>query len=295
MPFSAPGITSPSVSPEGNYIQPLPTFHDSSFPVDTTRYGPVSSIQAQASYPPRKQPADLSHSVSRHSSVTPTHQRPPRNKASSLFLHANGMTPFSVKVDALAHPSTQMLPPFTLRIKLCVPTMNDPRAPPTFHGFLAGVALDSVWSASARCTTKVYENNVIVADDTGLLSITHISVGTVNAVLPESPLTRCRWLNHVYPVTITQEIVVDDETLLFVIYELDRRNANADYMPSATLLGYQKYRAGEKSNSPMATVSPSPSTNLPPHATPYGRPPPHHSLPYTIPPMRYASSSGLNF
>jgi len=195
MPFSTPGISSPSVSPEGNYIQSLPTFHDSSFSVNT-RYGPVSPLQAQASYPPRKQPADLSQSVSRHSSVTPTHQRPPRNKISSLFLYANGMTPFSVKVDALAHPSTQMLPPFTLRIKLCAPVMNDPRAPPSFHGFLAGIALDSVWSTSARCTTKVYENNVIIAEDAGILSVTHISVGTVNAILPESTLTRCRWLNH---------------------------------------------------------------------------------------------------
>lgn len=94
-------------------------------------------------------------------------------------------------------------------------------------------------------------------------------------------------------MTVTQEIVVDDETLLYVVYELDRRNAGP--MPSASLLGYQKYRTGDKGNSPMPTITPSPSTTLPPpHATPYGRPAPHHPS-FSLSPMRYASSSGLNF
>lgn len=198
--FSAPGANSPSISPEGNYIQSLPGFHDSSYaisPIDS-KYLPVSPVDRQFQTPyavsPRKTIPDPPQSLSRHSSVTPTHQRPLRNKITSLYLHADGMTTFSVKVDALAHPSTQMHPPFALRIKLCVPPMNDARTPPTFHGFVAGVALESVWSSTARCITKVYENSVNTAEDSGFLSITHINVGAVNSLLPESHLTRCRWL-----------------------------------------------------------------------------------------------------
>jgi hypothetical protein len=198
--FAGPGPNSPSISPEGNYIQSLPAYHESSYAISPmgSKYLPVSPMdrQFQTAYavPPRKTAADPPQS-SRHSSVTPTHQRPLRNKITSLYLHADGMTTFSVKVDALAHPSTQMQPPFALRIKLCVPLMNDARTPPTFHGFVAGVALDSVWSTTGRCITKVFENNVNTAEDTGFLNITHINVGAVNALLPESSLTRCRWLN----------------------------------------------------------------------------------------------------
>jgi len=197
--FSAAGANSPSISPEGHYIQSLPAFHDSSFAI-SPKYHPVSPIdrQFQTSYavPPRKAAADLPQSLSRHSSVTPTHQRSQRNKITSLYLHADGMTTFSVKVDALAHPSTQMQPPFALRIKLCVPLTNDARTPPTFHGFVAGVALEGMWSSTGRCITKVYENNVNTAEDMGFLSVTHVNVGAVNTLLPESQLTRCRWFSN---------------------------------------------------------------------------------------------------
>jgi hypothetical protein len=197
--YPAPGINSPSISPEGNYIHHLPSFHESSFaaPPIASKYSsiPLLEPQIQAPYvmPPRK--ADPPQQVSRHSSVTPTHQRPLRNKITNLFLHADGMTSFSVKVDALAHPSTQMQPPFTLRIRLCVPVMNDARTPLTFHGFLAGVALESMWSVSGRCTTKVYENNVSASEETGFLGIPQMNVGILSAVLPESSLSRCRWTN----------------------------------------------------------------------------------------------------
>ncbi len=90
-------------------------------------------------------------------------------------------------------------------------------------------------------------------------------------------------------MTITQEIVVDEETLLFVIYELDRRQGP---MPAASLLGYQKYRPVDKG----ASISPSPSATSPhPHSSSYGRSTTQHSPSYILP-MRYSSSSsGINF
>ncbi|KAF8163269.1 hypothetical protein B0H34DRAFT_650490 [Crassisporium funariophilum] len=298
--YRAPGMSSPSISPQGELIHQLPPYHEASpFNMHRTqsKYPSVPPLSAQIPpapfQAPRKPTAEAAQSVNRHLSVTPTHHRYSRNKVTSVFLSADGMTPFSVKVDALAHPSAQVQPPFTLRIRLCVPTMNDARAPPTLHGFSSTLSLENVWSVTGRCITKVYANNACMSEETGFLNITHINVGTVNAAIPESPLSRCRWLDTSIPVVLTQEIIVDDETLLYVIYDLDRRNGGP--MPSAALLGYQKFRAADK-GSPLASFSPSPSANYPsPHAQSYGRHATQPSLSYTLSPMRYPSATAPHF
>lgn len=267
---------SPSVSPYGEFMQQIPSYFVPSH-YGYAKYPSAPPIHTQKSPTP-----DISQVIHQHPSAAPTHHRQPRNRATAMFLSADGMSPFSINLNALAHPSAQVQPPFTLRIRLCVPTMNDARTPPTLHGFLGGIALDHVWSASCRCITKVYENNCCVSEETGLLNISHINMGTMNATLPESPLSRCRWLDAcrldtfilLLPLTLfiaravvlTQEFVVDEETLLLIVYELDRRNGS---MPSAALLGYQKFRASDK-GIPVSTISPSPSVN-PPHAQPHVR------------------------
>ncbi|KAJ3486683.1 hypothetical protein NLJ89_g11790 [Agrocybe chaxingu] len=269
--YSAPGMTSPSISPHGSYIQQLPGYDGSPFSLPQSKHSSVSPVQAPYQAP-RKQPAEA-QSVNRHQNATPTHHRSTRNKVTGIFLQADGMTPFSVKVDALVHPTAQIQPPFTLRVRM---------------------ALESVWSATGRCVTKTYGNNVCLAEESGFLNITHINVGTVNVVLPESPLSRCRGFDPSYSIVLTQEIIVDDETLLFVIYDLDRRTGGP--MPSAALLGYQKYRAADKSTPQPSTLSPSPSAPIsPPHATPYSRPATQPPLSYNLTPMRYPASTGPHF
>ncbi|KDR81575.1 hypothetical protein GALMADRAFT_135005 [Galerina marginata CBS 339.88] len=299
--YPSPGMSSPSISPNGDFMQQLPPFGDPSSPFSMPpKYVPAPpalSIPVTAHYQSRKAAPDpAAHSVNRHLNATPTHHRYSRNKVTSIFLQADGMTPFSVKVDALTHPSQQVQPPFTLRVRLCVPNMNDARTPPTFHGFHSLVSLENVWSSTSRCVTKVYGNGVCLSEETGFLNVTHINVGTVNAVLAESSLNRCRWLDASLSVILTQEIIVDDETLLFMIYELDRKNGGS--MPSAMLLGYQKYRAADK-GTPMpmaASVSPSPSSTHPfPHAGPYARLPTQPSLSYALTPMRYPTAAPPKF
>ena len=179
---------SPSVSPYGGFMQQLPSY------IDPSHYGFTKYPAASPTFT-HKPSLDISQNINRHLSATPTHHRQSRNKVTAAFLSADGMSPFSINLNALAHPSAQIQPPFTLRIRLCVPTMNDARTPSTLHGFLGGIALEYVWSASCRCTTKVYENNLCISEETGFLNITHINMGTVNATLPESPLSRCRWLD----------------------------------------------------------------------------------------------------
>lgn len=278
--YPAPGMASPSISPQGHYIHQLPAFNDPAVSVHP-KYPSNPTLSAQPPNPPYQASA-----VNRHSSVTPTHYRYSRNKVTSIFLQADGMTPLTVKVDALAHPSQQVQPPLMLKIRLCVPTVDEIRAPQTLHGFHASLSLENVWSATSRCVTKVFANNALLTEEAGFLNVTHINVGTVNAALPESPLNRCRWLDASVSIVLTQEIIVDDETLIFVVYELDRKNGG--FMPSATLLGYQKYRAPDKGTQISSSVSPSPgSTFVFPHAGFYPRPTTQPSLSYALNPTRY--------
>ena len=180
-PYLAPGSASPSISPYGDFSQQHPSY------IDPSHYG----------YPkyPSVSPAFTQKSTLDISSAMPTHHRQPRNRTTAAFFSADGMSPLSINLNILAHPPGQVQPPFTLRIRLCVPTINDARTPSTLHGFLGGIALDHVWSASCRCITKVYENNFFVSEEIGFLNISHINMGAVTATLPESPLSRCRWLD----------------------------------------------------------------------------------------------------
>ena len=270
---------SPSISPYREFaVQQIPSY------IVPSHYGYAKYPSVPPPTVTQKSPTpDISQNINHLFSATPIHHRQTRNRATAAYLSADGMSPFSINLNALANPSAQVQPPFTLRIRLSVPTMNDSRTPPTFHGFLGGIALDHVWSAACRCITKVYENNSCVSEETGFLNISHINMGTVNAALPESPLSRCRWLDackmdtldyflHLSifsiarAVVLTQEFVVDEETLLLIIYELDRRNGS---MPSAALLGYQRFRASDK-GVPASTLLPCPSVN-PQHAQPYVR------------------------
>jgi hypothetical protein len=69
------------------------------------------------------------------------------------------------------------------------------------------------------------------------------------------------------PTSLTQEIVVDEQTLLYLIYDMDRRNG----MPSAELLGFQPYKSAE------TTPIPPPQ---PPFSTIYSCLPSPQSLPF---------------
>ena len=56
-------------------------------------------------------------------------------------------------------------------------------------------------------------------------------VGDIHPFLSFTMLT----LLLAVPTRLTQEIIVDEQTLVYLIYDLDRRNG----MPSAELIGYQ--------------------------------------------------------
>jgi len=159
------------------------------------------------------------------------------------------MTPFSVNVDALAQSAPTDRPsPLMLRIKLSVPTLSDPRSPPNLHGFNTSVVLANPWSTTAKCVTKVISSNSLASEEDEPLRPSQLNHAdnSLQALLPESHLSRCRWLDHNLSTMITQELIVDDQTLLFLIYELDRKNGP---MPCSEFLGFQLFKRPDKPTS----------------------------------------------
>ncbi|TFK42616.1 hypothetical protein BDQ12DRAFT_284507 [Crucibulum laeve] len=257
--IASPNSTSSSTTPHSRKPQPTPGRHDPHGHISRTSNVPVTS-----SYP-----------------------RFPPNRVTALALTAEGMTPFSVQTDGSHLPFPNQQSPSMIRLKLAIPTVNDMRSSPTLHGFSGSVSLSSVWNICGKCTTKVYAGRMCTSEETGYLDVSHIDVGTVNTVLPESSLNRCRWLDDSVPTTITQEIIVDNETLMTIIYDLDRKNTS--FGPSVVLLGLQK--SSTQTNVSLSHLShiPSPTSPQASSNSPYGRNP--TSLSHALTPTRYATSN----
>jgi hypothetical protein len=247
---SNPQIASPTTSPSSNYQHQLPDYG-----VKPSTFSPSPT----GAFP----------------SNTTSYPRYTQNRITTLHMFAEGMTTFSVNVDALNQATPSPRPTLGLRIKLSVPLVNDVRSPPTLHGFTASVAVAQVWSGAAKCTTKVIAGGECIYTESEALQIASItSSGAVNAHLPDSSLSRCRWLDpstHCSPfldsgsrvliatlfsvsidapTTLTQELVVDDQVVLYLIYDLDRKNG---FMPSAEFLGFQHYKHSTPSSATGAT------------------------------------------
>jgi hypothetical protein len=116
------------------------------------------------------------------------------SRVKTVCLLADGMTPFSIHVDALL-ASQSRRPWLALKMKLCITSVDDIRSPSTLHGFAGSICLSGAWANSGKCITKVYVGNVCISEEVGTLGVSNIEVGRVTAILPDSSLTRCRWLN----------------------------------------------------------------------------------------------------
>jgi hypothetical protein len=194
------------------------------------------------------------------------------------------MTPFSVNIDALLAQAIPSVRAFSLRIKLSVPLASDPRSPPNLYGFNGSVSLANIWSSSAKCTTKVYTGTTLLSEEQENLQMAGMNPnGSLHALLPESTVSRCRWLDHNLASTVTQEVTVDDQVLLFLIFELDRKNGP---MPCSEFLGFQprpeKTQANVPHPSPFPPIPPTSqaSRRMPQQVSPYGA---ASTNPYSIP------------
>jgi hypothetical protein len=171
-------------------------------------------------------------------------------------LWAEGMTPANFALDNLrATNGHQQFAPLSLDVSLTVPLRDDVRFSDTLYGFHGTLSVNAPWCASATCVTQVYSGSTCTSEEVGQLQVvasesSPVSVSSsrasfqpVNAFLPLSSLSSCRWLNSDQQTSITQEITVDGEILLFVTYNIQRIPLGSlDTVPSATLTGLQKYR-----------------------------------------------------
>ncbi|THH12643.1 hypothetical protein EW146_g7504, partial [Bondarzewia mesenterica] len=199
-----------------------------------------------------------------------------RNCVSSLSLWAEGMQPLTVDVDRLSPTSRTSAPSpsrVCLNIKLSLAPL-DALGSPTLYGFQSTVIFASPWHASAQCITRLYNADGCQQEEVGAFELLPSNLTgadqLVTALFPDSWLARCRWLTagklriyihltslprlslivlfpwsvfHPEPrasgvqTRITQQIVVDNEDLGCIIYDLDRP-LNAP--PSAEFVGFNK-------------------------------------------------------
>lgn len=119
-----------------------------------------------------------------------------------LSLWAEGMATLSLPVDALMSSTQPFVQPSqaVLRIKLHLPPIDVPSFP-ALHGFQGSVTCTMRPCATVRCSTTIFvrgqctsrESNVctlMTAESSG-----NDQLGSVTLLLPDSPLSRSRWLD----------------------------------------------------------------------------------------------------
>ncbi|TFY63969.1 hypothetical protein EVJ58_g2908 [Rhodofomes roseus] len=202
--------------------------------------------------------------------------------------------------------SGQRPPPFRilLRLHLKYPS-HDVHNLSAFQGFHAMVSFAAPWASSAKCHTKTWAGKTCTSHEVGLLEQLNpqqpqamLPGGDVPssmpiAHLPQSALTRCRWLEPMVQ-TISQQIVVDREVLAVILYTIDR-SAPATHAPAVELIGFHKYPWRSASNpQPLASppISPVTSFAFPGYA---GPPTPPTSQQQLQPPPPHVPGTGSDF
>jgi hypothetical protein len=134
-----------------------------------------------------------------HSSLRRGEKEFDANRLCYLALWAEGMLPFTAPSDPFSVAPFQSPDPIMFRVRLHLPSMDDLRCPPTLHGFQGTVSLELPWQFSAQCITKVFVGGTCVIEEVGALQLVASQStalnGSVQAFLPESPLSRSRWLD----------------------------------------------------------------------------------------------------
>lgn len=139
------------------------------------------------------QPPPLSHCAF----LAPPPINPPLPiRLSSIELYAEGMAPFTFSVSSILanHPADQPAPRLIIQIKIRLPSIDDVNGFPTLHGILGSVTFTQPWVTSTNCITDVYAAGVHYSrENAELQPVSDEPCGS--ATLPESELTRCRWLD----------------------------------------------------------------------------------------------------
>ena len=296
-PLSSSWISRPSAThalPSGPY-----TAIDHPFDF-ASQYSPEPSLQPSLSDSPL---------LFTDSSLFPADPSPCPIGLTRLSLWAEGMPTLSLPVDTLI--SSTQPSQAVLRIRLHLPPIDVPSFP-ALHGFQASVTCTLRPCATVRCSTAVFVRGQCTARESNLCTLMtaepseNDQLANVTLLLPDSPLTRSRWLDssecfsaypsarppHVHhvsliasPTCIVQKIIVNDQVLAVIFYDLDR--GQCETTPAAKLIGIQKYHGSpERTPSPQSayhTDSLLPTyTHMPGQCIPRSSLPTHTSLSYAL-------------
>ncbi|KAK1232240.1 hypothetical protein PQX77_004614 [Marasmius sp. AFHP31] len=184
---------------------------------------------------------------------------PSARRATALTISAQHMTPFHLKIDRLLPPESSPSPAV---IKLCLSIPpNASSSLPALQGFAASVRFSSSNTPSiGTCITKVYVDGAkhTQVDEALVPSPVKQEDAELEMYLPDSTLSSCRWMDHTKRAGITQEISLDGQPMLYLIYDLDR-NTN---LPSVQIVKFQRYSdTMKRSRSTYYQQQPPPSSN----------------------------------
>ncbi|KAF7964821.1 hypothetical protein HWV62_2731 [Athelia sp. TMB] len=206
-------------------------------------------------------------------------------RLSSINLYAEGMPPFTFSLDSVLAraPRDQPAPRLLIQIRVRLPSIDDVHACPTLHGVLGAATFTRAWARerAPSVVTDVYAGGVHTSRESGALL--PAGAGACAAgTLPESELTRCRWLDSSKETSVYQRIIADGETMAVVVYSLDR-SPNHDQLPFAEVVAVQKYRVNEKPAAQACSQYPAPAAT----------PAPYYSEPQASAP-RYPAQTSLS-
>lgn len=169
-----------------------------------------------------------------------------------LSLWAEGMQSYTIPLHQSTQPSTSAV---ALCIKLHLPPIDSPCSP-GLHGFQGSITCTAQPSAAFRCSTSILVRNQCVSQEIGFCSLATVEptgqglLETSTLLLPDSALSRSRWLDSTFPTCIVQKFFVNDEVTAVICYDLDR--GLCGNMPSAELSGFKKC-SGRMEKTPPAT------------------------------------------
>ncbi|KAI0093627.1 hypothetical protein BDY19DRAFT_902388 [Irpex rosettiformis] len=177
------------------------------------------------------------------------------NRLLQLSLWAEGMSAVTFDVDQMSTAMAMMIPTPSLhdpppsilfRIKISITSIGDIHSSPNLHGLHGAITLASRWTSSAKCVTKLYSGATCISQESGVFVESLPSPQPLNSshavvcALPESALSRCKWLDLAED-RITQQILIDGIIVAAFVYTLER-TVSPGSRPTAELVGFQKYK-----------------------------------------------------
>ncbi|THH32113.1 hypothetical protein EUX98_g2064 [Antrodiella citrinella] len=267
----SPGIDYPISSPSSlelpySFSPPSPPISNRNRPRPPVKLEPLHMHPTLFNLP---QTSQSSASDSDLSPLFPPYPHAPQVRVLSLSLWAEGMVPFTADIDRLhlTMPVTSRNPEATsilIRVRMGISCIDDLHSHPNLHGFQAAVTFSDMWMSEAKVITKSSAGSNCISQEVGYLEVnpslpsTDLPPRAVTCFLPESSLSRCKWLPPDQD-NVTQQIAIDGVIVAAFVYHIERTAPGSP--PSVEIVDFQKYKPQPK------RTTQSPQVAVPVHAS----------------------------